>query len=441
MANIQLSGIQSLLYEMRRPMQNLYPTRNFLLAAWSGAGQDGAPGRITPLEDREAFNGSKVRIPVDVQMMEAGGWVAEGGTVNVPIPPAFTQAEINLHKFVQPFGVSLEAMEDSEGDNAVVSAVARALTKARQAMADRVNVAMCSGGAAPATADGGLLGTVTDATGSPGLVVPMPVGTDWDKFYDGQIVDFLTKTTGANPGNGLRRKITAISITAATGAGTITIDTAQQASDGSSGNLTFAATTGVYVPGSWGPVALQGGLESAKHATTFENIVRANFPAFNAVDGRAGDTTTLPFSDGMVDLGVTLAQRANDTEWDFAVGDPNSINVYKNGKANQVHYSVATGKVAGRFTGITIDCGNQQITVVPERKLKPGTVDFLRRDAATLYGRKRGPDFDEITGSMFKQLQRTTDYEVWLLDRIEWGWHNPASITYFENLSTQNTAG
>lgn len=432
MADIQLSTIASLLYEMRAAMVRLYPTRNFLLAAWSGVGQDGAPGRITPLEDREAFNGSNVRVPLDIGLMEAGGWVAEGGTVNVPIPPAFTQASIGLKKFVQPFGVTLEAMEDSEGPNSVTSAVAMSLRKAREAMADKVNLAMCTGGATPAGETASLVATILSGSN---LTWVLDTDADHDRIYPGAIFDVLTTANGANAGNGLRRKVA--SYTASTR--TVVFDTAAQASDGESGNITASSSSGLYVPGSYGR-AMQG-LESVKHATTFETVVRSTYPQFNAVDGRAGDSSTLPFSDTMIDLGVTLGQRAGDSAWDFAVGDPNALNVYKNAKQNQVRYSVSTGTVAGRFSGIQIDTGGQLIVIVPERKLKPGSVDFLRRAAATLYGRKAGPDFDEITGSMFKQLARVTDYEVWLIDRLEWGWHDPSSVTYFENLSTQSASG
>lgn len=432
MADIQLSTVASLLYELRGPMQSLYPTRNFLMAAWSGVGQDGAPGRITPIEDREAFNGSKVRIPLDIGLMEAGGFVAEGGTVNVPIAPAFTQAEVNLKKFVQPFGISLEAMEDSEGPNSVTSATAMALKKAREAMADKVNVAMCGGGTLPAADSGGLLGTVASHSN---LVSTMASGTDWDKFYVGQVVDVLTRSTGADAGQGKRRKISAISISA----GTITFSTTAQASDGGSGNITADSTSGIYLPGSYGNV--MQGLESAKLATTFQGVTRTTYPQFAAVDGRGGDTTTAPFSDAMIDTGVILAQRKSDARWDFGVGDPNSINVYKNAKQNQVRYSVPTGTVAGRFSGVQIDAGDHTITLVPERKHQPGGITLLTRKAATLYGRKKGPDFDDITGSMFKQLARTTDYEVWLIDRLQWGFHAPNEITYFHNLSTQSTSG
>jgi hypothetical protein len=426
MADTTLTTIADLLYNLRGPMQKLYPTRNFLMAAWSGAGQDGAPGRITPLENRDAFNGDEVRVPLDLGLMEAGGWVAEGGTVNVPIPPTFTKATITLKKFIQPFGISLEAMEDSVGSNAVVDATAMNLRKAREAMADKVNVAMCSGG-------DGVLATV--ASGAD-LTWVLDTDTDWDKLYVGQVVDFLRQSDGVNLGNGLRRKIASITISTRT----VVFDTAAQASDGDSGNITGSNLCALFVPGSFGNV-LAGGIEAAGRGATFQSVTLATYPQFAAVDGRGGDSTTLPFSDNMVDTGVILGQRAGDGSWDFAVGDPNSINVYKNSKQSQIRYQVATGKVAGRFTGIQIDAGNQLLTVVPERKSKRGSIKFLRRDAATLYGRRAGPDYDDQTGSIFKQFNRTTDYEVWLLDRIEWGWHNPSSITYFDDLATQSSVG
>lgn len=426
MADFTLTQAASLLYELRAPMVAIYPTRNFLLAAWSGVGQDGAPGRITPLDNREAFSGSNVRVPIDVQMMEGGGWVAEGGTVNVPIAPTFTKASVTLKKFVQPFGISLEVMEDSQA-NSTADALALSLDKAQKALADRVNMAMNGDGT-------GLLGTVSSHSN---LVSTMAAGTDWDKFYVGQIVDVLTRADGTDAGQGKRRRISAISITNST----ITFDTASQASDGGSGNITASSASGIYVPGSYGNV-LSGGIEAAAASSgTFETVDLSSYPQFKAVDGRAGDTTTKPFSDSMVDLGVTLGQRAGDGMWDFGVGDPNSINVYKNSKTSLVRYNVPTGTVAGRFSGVVIDAGDQSITLVPERKHKPGSIKLLLKSAATLYGRKKGPDFDDITGSQFKQLDRRTSYEVWLIDRLEWGWHSPNNMTYFNNLSTQATAG
>src|SRR5262249_54127091 len=159
---------------------------------------------------------------------------------------------------------------------------------------------------------------------------------------------------------------------------------------------------------------LQGGFEAAGRGTSFEGVTLATYPQFKAVDGRGGDTATAPFADAMVDLGGTLGQRAGDGVFDAAYGDPNSINIYKNAKANQTRFNVSTGVVAGHFTGIQIDLGNQIITIVPERKSKVGSIKFFARAAATLYGSTAAPDYDDIAGSMFKQFNRTTNYEVWL---------------------------
>src|SRR4029450_6561133 len=98
MADTTLPVIASLLYDMKGPMQSLYPTRNFLLAYFSGEAQDGAPGRITPLNDPARFDGKQVRVPLDTVAMQGGGWVAEGGTVNVPLARVIMQGQVRLRR-------------------------------------------------------------------------------------------------------------------------------------------------------------------------------------------------------------------------------------------------------------------------------------------------------------------------------------------------------
>jgi len=426
MANVTLTKIASYLYDMRGPTQQLFSKDNFLMAAWFGAGTDGAPGLTTPLNNPKAFNGAEVRIPIDTVAMQGGGWVAEGGTVNVPIAPTLTKALITLKKFIQPFGISMEAMEDSKGADSAIDQTRYNLDKAREALAENMNVAMNGAGT-------GVLATV--ASGS-NLTWVLDTDTDWDKLYVGQIVDVLTEATGADAGQGKRRVIDSIDISTRT----VVFNTAQQASDGGSGSITASSSSALFVPGSFGNV-LAGGIEAAGRGTSFQSVTLATYPQFKAVDGRAGDTTTLPFSDSMVDTGLTLGMRAGAGRYDFGIGDPNAINVYKNAKTNQVRYQVPTGTVAGRFTGVQVDLGSQILTLVPERKSKPGSVKLVRRDAATLYASTNGPEYENTTGSMFKQFNRTTDYEVWMYFRPEWGWHNPSKILYFDSLAVQSTAG
>jgi hypothetical protein len=307
-------------------------------------------------------------------------------------------------------------------------------------MAEQVNVAICGDGTA-------LLAPVLSGSALAWVLGVGTAGTgvDWDKIYVGQIVDVLTRATGADAGQGKRRKIVSIDYTTAT----VTFDTnAQTAGEGAgSGSITASSASGLYVPGSWtDPTAtnkaiLQGGFEAAGRGTAFEGVNLTTYPQFKAVDGRAGDTSSAPMSDSMIDLGVTLAQRAGDGLFDASYGDPNAINVYKNSKLNQTRFNVPTGVVSSRWTGIQVDLGNQIIVIVPERKSKVGSIKFFNRSAMTLYGSTSGPDYDDLAGSMFKQFNRTTNYEVWLKDRIELGWHAPSKMVYFDNLQVQNTLG
>lgn len=424
MADNSLSSAADALYSLRGPMQHNYPKDNVLLAEWSGVGADNGAGRITPLENREAFSGSDVRFPLDLNLLNAAGWHSETGTVNAPVAADITKAYTTLKRITQPASITLDLEQDSM-DNSAIEAVALLVKKAREGLANQVNIAMNGDGT-------GLLGTVSSNSGSPGLIIPVTAGDDFDKLAIGSVVDILTRTTGADPGNGLRRKITAID----EAGGTITVSTAQQASDGSSGNVTFANTAGVYVAGSWGQV-MAGGIEAAATQTgTFEGVVRATYPQFLSVDGRAAVTTTAPFSENMADAGQELGLRSGaNGKYDFAVGDPAPIRIFKNGKQNQVRFQVATGTLKSGFTGVQVDVGGQTLTLVPERKHKNGSIKFLRKDAAALYGRKKGPDFEDSTGSIWQRFSRAWPHEFWLVDRLEWCWMDPSKILYFNNLS------
>lgn len=414
-------------------MQVLYPRDHFLLAEWSGVGSDDpSSGRVTPnstgsipTDNREIFSGKQVRVPLDLVMLQAGGWVSETGTINVPIPAPFTEAHITLADIVQPTSITLDLEEDSM-DNSAAQGLATLVRKTREAMAEIVNDTMNTTGALLGSADS------TQASAG-GLALTMAAGTDLDKLYPGKIVDVLTATTGADPGQGKRRKINTITDVTLP---ICTFSTTQQASDGGSGNITLSNLVAVYIAGSYGNA--MAGIEDAANISgtdTFESVARATYPAFKAVDGRNGVTTTAPLSDSMLDAAVQLGARNGAFRWDFGVGDPNSINVYKNGKQSQVRYTPDTATLRSGFQGIEYAGTGQPIALVPERRHGSGMVKLLRRDAATLYGRRAGPDFEDSTGAQFQRFSRALPKEMWLVDRIQWGWHNPGSIVRLNNLS------
>jgi hypothetical protein len=439
-ADNALASAASLLYDMRGPLQANYPKDHVLLAEWSGVGaEDPSIGRVTPRssgqieqDNREIFSGKQVRVPVDLNMLQAGGFVGEGstasGNINAPIAAAFTEAHINLVDVVQPVSITLDLSEDSL-DNSAADALARLTIKAREALAEIVNDAMNGNGDAQlAVADS------TQASAG-GLTLKVTAATDFDKLYVGKVVDVLTAADGTDPGQGKRRKIASFSETASPP--TITFDTNAQASDGGSGNITLSNAVAVYIAGSYGN-SMQGIEQAAATSGTFEAISRTTYPQWKGTDGRNGTTTTAPLSDQMLDAGVLLGLRYGNPngQWDFGIGDPNSINVHKNGKLSVVRYTADTMKVPSGFSGIVYDGTGQPIPLIPERKHKVGSVKLLRRDIGTLYGRRKGPDFDQMTGSRFMRFQRSLPFEFWLVDRLNWGFHNPAGIVSFSNLAT-----
>jgi len=426
MAADTLSSAASILYEMRADLEAIYPRDIVLLAEWSGynsiTGETGdGKSRLTPLNNRDAFSGSQVRIPVDFAQLQGGGWVAETGTINQPIADIITQATITLKRVVVPASITLDLEEDSMS-NSAVAYLGRKMDKAKDALAMLVDEAMNGSGDA-------LLGTVTDSATS--LTVTLAAGADFDKLLPGTVVDVRTRSNGNDPGQGLRRRIASI----AESANTVTFDTAQQAADGGTGSIVHAATEGLYVAGSYGNYLAGGLVAATAQSGNFQGVNRTTYPAFRSTDGRSGVTTTTPISDPMLDTGVISSQRAGTFKFDFGYGDPAAINAYKNSKLSLVNYNTPTGVLKSGFKGIEYNGAGQPIPLVPSRKAPVGSLYLLDKSAATLYGRRKGPDFDDKTGSVFMRFARSLPTEFWLVDRLEWGWHNPAGVTYFANLA------
>lgn len=438
MADNNLSSAQALLNEFVRPLQTIYPQDHVLLAQWNGSRKNAdslipISDRVNAVDnpeafgDREVFGGKYAKVPVDVAQLQGGGWIAEGGTINQPIQAQFTEAHINLATFVQPFSITLEVEEDSMTYSSA-QMLERLTDKARQALAENVNDAMNTDAAQLAVAD-------TSQATAAGLTLTVKAGTDMDKLYVGKVVDVLTASNGADPGQGLRRKIASFAETASPP--TITFSTTQQASDGGSGNISLSNAVAVYTAGSYGN-AMQGIETGINVGTgTWQNINLSTYPQFKPIDGRNGVATTAPLSDAMLDAGVQLGQRGGSSgNYDWGIGDPSAINVYKNGKQSQVHYVPTMQILPSGFAGIEYSGTGKPIPLVGERKHGSGKLKLVRQDMATTYGRRGGPDFDRRSGSQLKTLDRTLRVEAWLVDRLQWGFHDGSKLLHFDNLST-----
>lgn len=422
---------------MRGEVQRLFPQEAVFLAELSGFDQSdrdapASPARISKDRNADVFSGRHVRHTIEPQFIQGGGWVTETGTWNRTISLDSKEVHIKLARVVQPVGVSLDVERDTMS-NSMAEAIAELFDSARIALAHIENVAMLGDGT-------GLLETVKSATGTGTLVVDVGTAANFDLLLPGMVVDILTRSTGANPGNGLRRKIASVSETA----GTVTFDTALQAADGSSGNITFSANEGIYVAGSWsngagesapGAKVMQG-LEQAAAATgTFEDLDKAANPVWQGTDGRAGDVAVVPLSLPMLDKAVRQGRRAGIYKWDFGIGDPAVIDLYKQGLYNQARYDIQETKLKSGFSGVVADIGGAPFPLIGDPEHGRSKLHLVTKSTFKMYGDKVGPDFLDDDGGIFRRFERSLPKEAELLDRVQMGVVSANRIVKLYNLS------
>lgn len=353
---------------------------------------------------RELMTGDEVRVPIVLNSLQGGGNPGETGTINVPQQLNTSKALVGVQNVLQPFSITLD-LEEQSVDNAAAEALALLVTEARNALAEIVNDQY--------NAPGALLATITGGS-SPGLTVNVSAtATQFDRLYPGRVVDVLTRSNGADPGQGLRRKIASFSESS----GTVTFDTAQTASDGGSGNITFSANEGIYVAGTYGR-ALASIHDIAATTGTFQSINKATVTGWQGVDGRGGTTTAVNLTDEIMDNAVRRGRRNGAFVWSFALGDPAVIDLYKQGKYAQVRYDNQPSTLKSGFSGIVYDGADKPIVLVKEDRFNRGEVVLVPTEDLKLYGKGDGPDFVKDDGAMFRRFSRSLPKEAWLRDKL-----------------------
>ena len=102
---------------------------------------------------------------------------------------------------------------------------------------------------------------------------------------------------------------------------------------------------------------------------------------------------------------------------------------------NRPRYAAPTVMLKSGFKGILYEGLDQEMPLVAERKHKSGALKLIRKDRGTLYGRRAGPAFEDSTGSQWMRFSRALPRESWFVDRLQLGWHDCASVVFFNNLS------
>lgn len=425
MSDVTHANVDDLLYNLRVPMQKNYRKKHVLQA------------ELKRLAPSEIFSGGdEARIPIILNSLQGGGNPGESGDVNRPQNWNTAKALFKLQNLVQPIGITLDAEEYSL-DNSAAEQIGLLVEEARNSLAEIANDQMNAHGAAAER--GGLLATITGGT-SPGLTAEVSkTATTFDRTYPGRVVDVLTRATGADAGAGKRRKIE--SVDEAASPSTITFATAATASDGGSGNITFSASSGIYVAGVYdntnGNRAVNSLHDIAATTGTFESIDRATVSGWKAIDGRNGVTTTVMLSDPVMDAAVRRGRRNGGFAWPFAMGEPSVVDGYKQTKYALTRINPQMKTLPGGFAGIEYVHANGTIALVAEDRFERGKLVLVPVEDIAIYHGPRhaaGPDFVADTGSRWQRFDRKLNKEAWLRDKIQFAAKRCNRVVFLDDL-------
>jgi hypothetical protein len=182
-------------------------------------------------------------------------------------------------------------------------------------------------------------------------------------------------------------------------------------------------------------VTLQGLQQAAAVTGTFEGIDKAAVPTWRGTDGRGGDTTSLPLSAQMLDSGIRRGRRSGLGTWDFAIGDPAVIDLYKQSLQAQVRYDPQVTTLKSGFSGIVYDGADAPIPFIKEYMAPKGSLMLIDKESLQLYGDQPGPSFLEDDGGMFRRFSRALPKEADMLDRVQLGVTRANTIVFFNNLA------
>lgn len=418
MADQLTTGWTDLLYELRGPLVSAYPVGRVLLA------------ELERDTSRKNFSGNQVRVPIFAAPLAGTQMLVEGGNVTTPQTDDTAQAHITIAHSALPIGISPELMKQTE-DNAAAKALASKVKRAREAMARTANEQLNGLG------DGMICGATSVGAA---LVTNVAAGAPKRQLYKGRIVDILEQTTGVKVTNGAKRKIVSTTLNADGTVATVTFDTA--AFGGDSGNITFTATCGIFIVDTRVNLtvaqspACQGLRQIGAVTGTFEAIDKAANEWWQGTDGRSGISTAADPDLGILDAGMlALGERTDLEDVDFIVGDPGVILLYQSSFYNQMRFPPQRGTLDTGFEGPVYD----GMTMIADFDHQRGALSGITKESLQMYGYTKGPDWDELTGSMFQRFgtgaARSRDVEAWLVDDYQLGAHECRTIVRWQNLN------
>lgn len=395
----------NLLREMKGPLVEALRWKTVLLAEVK---RDKSPRR---------WAGKQITIPIILNPQQGTAMITETGNLANPHLIDTTQANITTAIIAHAVYFSTQVIEQAKNDDTSwAQVVPTKMRMAEEAISRVMNEQMCGTGA--------LLANVASGSGSPGLTIPLTSATfNRYQLYPGRIVDVLTRSNGANPGNGAGRKITTVS----TSTPSITVDT--NSFGGDSGNVTFSANEGIYIESSYGN-ALAGIGSAVATSGTFQGINKANVPAWQGTDASPAAATDPTIS--VFDKAERLSNQLSGATPDFYLTDPAVVDKYTQGLTVQARWSGDDAQLESGFTGVRY----RNKVLVPEYDMPPSTSYGIARDDVALYTLDDGPDWDNHTGSIMQRFSsRSLPLEAWLVWMVQLGFTRCNTFVKIGNLN------
>jgi hypothetical protein len=376
--------------------------------------EDGAPLEVKRNKSPQLWHGKQITIPVILAPEQGTVMIGESSTVALAQPIDDVQANIKTAIIEHTISFTTQVLKQaSSDDTSWAQVLPTKMRMAEEAISRVMNEQMCGTG-------DGLLASITG--GSTGTLVPQVATTaNFYQLYPNRIVDIRTRSTGADPGQGLARKIASV----APSTGVVTFSTT--GFGGGSGNITFSTNEGIYIQGTgdlvaWGAVtgvgqALAGLGAAVATSGTFQGVAKATFPAWQGTDGRAGATGVVDPSISVFDGAERQAMIKSGSGPDFYLCDPAVVDKYTQGLTVQARWSGDEAQLSSGFSGVKY----RNKVLLPEFDMKNSTAYGVSTDDIALYTLDDGPDWDDKTGNMFQRFSRALPVEAWLVWMIQMG--------------------
>jgi hypothetical protein len=362
----------------------------------------------------QLWHGKQITIPIITAPQQGTVMIGESSTVGTAQTIDDVQANIKTAIIEHTISFTTQVLRAaSSDDTSWAQVMPTKMRMAEDAISRVMNEQMCGTG-------DGLLAAITG--GASGTLVPQVATTaNFYQLYPGRIVDIRTRSTGADPGQGLGRKIASV----APSTGVVTMSTT--GFGGGSGNITFSTNEGIYIQGTgdlvaWGAVAGVGqalaGLSVAASATgTFQGVSRTTTPAWQGTDGRAGNTAQVDPSISVFDGAERQAMIKAGATPDFYLCDPAVVDKYTQGLTVQARWSGDEAQLSSGFTGVKY----RNKVLLPEFDMASQTAIGVSTDDIALYTLDDGPDWEDKTGTMFQRFSRVLPVEAWLVWMVQMG--------------------